>query len=229
MNNTLTKQSKVLWKENKSFLIFISLIFISKSALGDWNTVPSASMKPNIIEGDRIFINKLAYDLKLPFTQISLIHFADPKRNEVIIFESKVAGKRLVKRVIGLPGDKVALTHNQIIINGIPAKYTELTKHVNTRAKSAQNYIDAQESFADHARHIRLLKKITGVSTSFNEITVPEGHYLVMGDNRNISADSRIICFVPREEIIGNSNTIVMSLNDGNYFMPRSDRWLKKI
>jgi signal peptidase I len=81
-------------KENKSILVFITLMMVFRSAVADWNDVPTGSMKPTIVEGDRIFINKLAYDLRMPFSQTSLIKLNNPKRNDIVIFESKVADKR---------------------------------------------------------------------------------------------------------------------------------------
>lgn len=232
MYSILIKPVKSIWQQNSTFLIFILLIFASKSALGDWNTVPSASMKPNIIEGDRIFVNKLAYDLHIPFTQISIARFDNPKRNDIIIFESKVADKRLVKRVVGLPGDQVSLENNRLMINGESAIYSSPSTIDNSEKlilTDKTRYIDLNEAISGKTHSIRLLENVGGVPSTFNTISVPKDHYLVMGDNRNISADSRIIGFVPRKEIIGNTTTVVMSLNYDNYFFPRSSRWLKEI
>src|SRR5213078_4867672 len=112
------------WREYRGFAVFIVLMIIFRSALADWNVVPTGSMKPTILEGDRILVNKLAYDFKIPLTQISIYKFADPKRGDIVIFDSKVADTRLVKRVIGLPGDTVEMRDNRLTINGIEARYT---------------------------------------------------------------------------------------------------------
>ena len=104
-----------LWKENKSLLVFISLMLVFRSAVADWNDVPTGSMKPTIVEGDRIFINKMAYDIRVPFTHISLVKLAEPQPNDIIIFDSEVANKKLVKRVVGTPGDVISMTDNIII------------------------------------------------------------------------------------------------------------------
>ena len=85
----------LLWKENKTFVIFITLMLVFRSALADWNTVPTGSMKPTILEGDRIAVNKMAYDLRVPFTTISLIKLADPERGDIVVFDSKASDKRL--------------------------------------------------------------------------------------------------------------------------------------
>ncbi len=98
MKNVLVK----LWHEYRSLALFVILMIIFRSALADWNTVPTGSMKPTIVEGDRILVNKLAYDLRIPLTHISIYRFDNPKRGEIIVFDSEAADTRLVKRVIGL-------------------------------------------------------------------------------------------------------------------------------
>jgi signal peptidase I len=104
-------------------------MLVFRSAVADWNDVPTGSMKPTIVEGDRILINKMAYDLRLPFSQYSLITLAEPLRNDIVIFESDVADKRLVKRIIGIRGDTVALHNNQLVINQKSAQYTLIAKN----------------------------------------------------------------------------------------------------
>src|SRR5450759_5965790 len=103
----------MLWRENRGLMLFVVLMIFFRSALADWNTVPSGSMKPTILEGDRILVNKLAYDLRIPLTHISIYKFADPKRGDIVVFDSKAADARLVKRVIGVPGDLVEMRDNR--------------------------------------------------------------------------------------------------------------------
>ncbi|MCJ8303996.1 signal peptidase I, partial [Shewanella sp.] len=93
-----------LLKQNRSFLLFMILMLVFRSAVADWNSVPTGSMKPTILEGDRLLVNKMAYDIRVPFTHLSLVRIADPARGEIIIFDSVKADKKLVKRVIGVPG-----------------------------------------------------------------------------------------------------------------------------
>ncbi|HEX5793029.1 MAG TPA: signal peptidase I, partial [Rheinheimera sp.] len=107
-----------LWRDNRGVIVFLSLMFVFRSAVADWNDVPSGSMQPTIQIGDRILVNKMAYDVRLPFTTTSLIKRADPQRGDIVIFMSEAADNRLVKRVIGLPGDVVAMQHNVLSING---------------------------------------------------------------------------------------------------------------
>src|SRR5215218_3401800 len=111
--------------------VFVVLIVLSfRSSIADWNDVPTGSMKPSIIEGDRIFVNKLAYDLKVPFTTWHLAQWDDPQRGDVVVFYSPQDGVRLVKRVIGVPGDEITLRNNRLYVNGQPATYQPLDPEV---------------------------------------------------------------------------------------------------
>ena len=205
-----------LWKENKAFILFIALMFVFRSAVADWNDVPTGSMKPTILEGDRILVNKLAYDVRVPFTHISLVKLADPVRGDIIIFDSKVSEKRLVKRVIGVPGDIVSLKDNNLTINGKALAYTDVTSTVSM--------IDRQENLLGLEHLIRVDKQGSRLS-SFKSVKVPAGYYLALGDNRDNSADSRVIGFVPRHEIVGRSKRVVLSLDYENFYLPRKERF----
>jgi signal peptidase I len=205
-----------VWKNNKSILVFLSLMLVFRSAVADWSDVPTGSMKPTIVEGDRIFVNKMAYDIRLPFSHISLVKLADPKHNDVIIFDSKVSNKRLVKRVIGEPGDVVSMSSNRLTINGEPLKYTTV--------KQAEKYSHQIESLGNVAHQVTITSPNSRLA-SFSEVTVPQGYYLVLGDNRDNSADSRVIGFVPRDEIVGRSTHVVLSVDYDNYLVPRHERF----
>jgi signal peptidase I len=191
-----------------------------RSTVADWNTVPTGSMKPTILEGDRILVNKMAYDLHLPFTHVSLLKRGDPVRGDIVIFDSEVADKRLVKRVIGLPGDVVAMRDNHLWINGIKLGYSDGPTTIGTN--------DKIENLLGVEYRVRWMGGNTMLS-SFAAVRVPPDHYLVLGDNRNNSADSRVIGFVPRSEIIGRSRHLVLSLDYENYYLPRSDRILQPL
>src|SRR5271155_1268802 len=102
---------KNAWREAKSLLFTIIILMAVRSAIADWNDVPTGSMNPTIVQGDRVFVNKLAYDLKVPFTTWHLAQWSNPKRGDIVVFFSPVDGTRLVKRVIGLPGDQVELAN----------------------------------------------------------------------------------------------------------------------
>src|SRR6185503_7574342 len=105
----------------------VIVVVTFRSAVADWNDVPSQSMEPTILVGDRIFVNKLAYDLKVPFTTWHLAEWSNPERGDVVIFFAPPAGKRMVKRVVGIPGDIVELRNNQLLITGSPVSYQPLS------------------------------------------------------------------------------------------------------
>jgi signal peptidase I len=220
----MKKHLSKLWKENKSLFVFIGLMLVFRSAVADWSDVPTGSMKPTIVEGDRIFINKMAYDIRLPFTHVSLIKLAEPQTNDIIIFDSVVSDKRLVKRVIGVPGDNVAMKDNKLLINGLAISYQQ----TSTEKPHINSHYDNIESINGQSHNIRT-NNIASSLANFNEVTVPAGQFLVLGDNRDNSADSRVIGFVPRNEIVGRSSKVVFSLNYDNYYLPRSDRFLHSL
>ena len=209
------------FKENRGFFLFLGLMVIFRSAIADWNDVPTGSMQPTIEIGDRIYVDKLAYDVRVPFTQTSLHKFADPQQGDIIIFESAVSENRLVKRVIGTPGDKVAMVNNRVILNGEPLNYSAITT-------DNQGNVEMWEEINGKSHKVRINQN-GAYLPGFREVTVPENSYLVLGDNRDNSADSRAIGFVPRHEIIGKSDSVVLSLNYDNYFLPRSERFFKPL
>src|SRR5881296_2233777 len=128
----LRTKMKHWWrKEIRPLLILALIVFSIRSSLADWNDVPTGSMKPTILEGDRVFINKLAYDLKVPFTTWHIAEWSNPQRGDIVVFFSPKDGTRLVKRVIGLPGDTIELRNGQLFINDQPVDYTTLEPAVS--------------------------------------------------------------------------------------------------
>lgn len=114
----------VFWRDTAKPLLTLILITCAlRSSLADWNQVPTGSMKPTILEGDRIWVNKLAYDLKVPFTTWRLAQWDNPKRGDIVVCFSPADEKRLVKRVIGLPGDTIEMRSNQLIVNSFDSRY----------------------------------------------------------------------------------------------------------
>jgi signal peptidase I len=219
MNRWLRK----IWKENKSLVVFISLMLVFRSAVADWNDVPTGSMKPTIVEGDRILVDKMAYDLRLPFTHISLLKIADPQAGDIIIFDSEVADKKLVKRVVGIPGDIISMSDNVLSINGHPLPYKEAKEN-----KVPSGYQEHIEQLNGIAHFVRFNNNGSQLS-NFDAVTVPKGYYLALGDNRDNSADSRVIGFVPRKEIVGRSKNVVLSLDYDDYFLPRAERFFHSL
>jgi signal peptidase I len=198
-----------------------------RSAIADWNDVPTGSMRPTILEGDRIFVNKLAYDLKVPFTTWHIAKWADPHRNDVVIFYSPEDGTRLVKRVIGEPGDLIEMRGEKLIINGVEADYGQLDSRVTAAIspEGLQGNQFAWETFGNADRHPVMATPGVPAMRSFGPVRVPAGQYLVLGDNRDNSKDSRFIGFVPRGKIVGKAVGVAISVDPEHHYLPRWGRW----
>jgi len=197
-----------------------------RSSLADWNDVPTGSMKPTVLEGDRVWVNKLAYDLKVPFTTWRLAQWQDPQRGDIVVFFSPADEKRLVKRVVGLPGDTVAMRNNRLFINGDPVAYEPLDRTViDEIALSEQpSHQFAHEQLAEHLHPVMVTPQKPALR-SFEPVPVPPGHYFLMGDNRDDSFDSRYFGFVERKRIIGRATAVVMSLDRNHHYLPRWHRF----
>ncbi len=251
---------KKIWsliKDNKGFVLFIFFLIIFRGAVADWHPVPTGSMKPTILEGDVIWENKMAYDLQVPFTDISLMKTGEPERGDIIVFTSEVADKRLIKRLIGLPGDTIHLKKNHLIINGNVVDYKKAAeiyvdageKKVNifsgsdgeivpSRMSDQEPGLYVEESYTDLKPHALNLKDMNsnyppafrGPSCQdLTELVVPEDHYFFLGDNRDNSLDSRCYGYVPRSELRGHATHILLSLNKNDSYKPRFERFFEKL
>jgi signal peptidase I len=224
----MNKNRKLLqyWKEWRWFLCCILVVSCLRSSLADWNFVPSGSMKPTILEGDEVWVDKLAYDLKVPFTTLRLSEWKDPSRGDIIVFFKPGDGMRLVKRVIGLPGDTISMEQNRLLVNGQPLSYKELEKE-GVQGVSSENAFLNENLIAKN--HPILLTPSRPSLDSFLEVRVPDGEYFVMGDNRDNSADSRFFGFVPRNRIIGKATNVVLSVDKNHHWTPRWNRFLTEL
>jgi signal peptidase I len=223
MNVGLTK----LWLDWRGFVLFIAVMLVFRSAIADWNQVPSGSMYPSIFVGDRIVVDKLAYDLRVPFTLQRIAHWHDPQRGDVVTFPSPEDEKLLVKRIVAVPGDTVALDQNELVINDQRAHYEPLTPQQipGLPVQDAHRYRFLRESLLGNERLVMLLKSSHSDRNSFPAVRVPPGHYFVMGDNRDNSRDSRSIDFVSRTRILGRASTVAFSLDYDRYYAPRMERF----
>ncbi len=227
MKNSLKTNIKIFWK-GWGYSIFVALIIATsfKSAIADWNIVPTGSMKPTILEGDRIFVNKLAYDLKIPYTTLHIAEWGDPLRGDIVVFYSPADGKRLVKRVVGIPGDSIAMRNNQLIINGEKIKYEPIndSKMNHLSLSMDTNQYGFIENL-NHTRHPIMITPQRPSLRSFGPATIPEGKFFMMGDNRDNSADSRYFGFVDRNRVVGQATSIIISLDINDKHQPRWERF----
>jgi signal peptidase I len=214
-------KKKVL-REIRIFVLMILIVSSLRSALADWNDVPTGSMKPTIQEGDRVVVNKLAYDLKVPFTTINIVKWDDPERGDIVVLFSPVDGTRLVKRVVAIPGDKVEMRDNQLFVNGRIAKQSPIAED---SSDGSAVYVNDEDLYG-HNHKVMLTPEIPAVR-SFGPVTVPDGNYFVLGDNRDNSNDSRFIGFIERRRIVGKAVAVAFSLDRSRYFVPRMDRFFE--
>jgi signal peptidase I len=214
------------WHQNIRPLVILALVMFSvRSSLADWNVVPSGSMQPTILVGDRVLVNKLAYDLKVPFTTWHIAQWNNPQRGDIVVFFSPKDGTRLIKRVIGLPGDTVELKNDRLFINGQPVDYTTLEPQIPGQLSGTERTqgIFATEQLPMHAHAVMAINGVPAMRT-FGPVQVPDGHYFMMGDNRDNSFDSRYFGTVDRGQIVGRATSVVLSLDKGNYWLPRWSR-----
>ncbi len=217
-----------LWRENKGLVVFLLLMTVFRSAIADWNVVPSGSMLPTIRPGDRIVVDKIAYDLRIPLTHISIAHLNDPQRGDIVTIDSSAAHELLVKRVIGVPGDSVALRDNGLYLDGARAVYQPVgVNKLSEDAKSPGEYLG--ERFDGVMHTVRLSIDAPSPRSSFGPVAVPNGEYFMLGDNRDDSADSRYFGFFPRREIMGRVRRVAFSLDPARFDSPRFERWGKRV
>ncbi|WP_082517118.1 signal peptidase I [Acidovorax sp. Leaf78] len=212
-------------KSNRGFIVLLLCFGIFRTAVADWNPIPSGSMRPTLLEGDVVFVNRLAYDLKVPLTDVVVARLGDPARGDVVTFSSPLDGARLIKRIAALPGDTVEMRDEVLYLNGQAARYDApeaVTEHLAELGAevSATRWT---EHLDGHERRVQWLQGVTAHS-SFGPVTVPAGQYLVLGDNRDNSADSRYIGFVPRHLLIGQARRVLVSADILENWAPRIGR-----
>ena len=160
-------------KDLAGIVALVAGVLSARSSLADHYTVPTGSMVPNIHIGDRVLVNKAAYGIRIPLTHSYLVRYDKPARDQIVVFPSPVDGRTLIKRVVGVPGDLIQVTNGRIVLNGAPLK---------------QPYP---------------LGLTDGGGPDFGPKKIPEGQYLMMGDNRGNSLDGRVFGLVPERTILG--------------------------
>jgi len=218
----MKKYCATFWKENKRFMLLLLTIVFFKSAIADLNSISGRSMQPTLLDGDKVWVNKLAYDIRIPFTDIFLASRADPVRGDIIIIDSEAADKRLVKRIVGIPGDTIYMRNNTLVINGQPADYEIVSNDNNSMIIREQLFNNSHQAMLTDTLNSR-------TSRSFGPEIVPVDQFFVLGDNRDNSADSRVYSFIPRDQIIGRSSSVVFSLDSERNYLPRADRFLTEL
>lgn len=199
------KLSDPVWVEySRSFFPVLALVLVLRSFLYEPFQIPSGSMLPTLKIGDFILVNKFTYGLRLPVIGTKVLSLNDPQRGDVLVF--KFPGDEninYIKRVIGVPGDRIGYVKKQLYINGEPALQTLIASL--PPAKPELQLLSEQLGEVNH----QLFRNYRPAAPG-REWLVPEGHYFVMGDNRDNSNDSRYWGFVPDELVVGKAQVVWM-------------------
>jgi signal peptidase I len=211
-----------------SFFPVILVVFVLRSFLFEPFRIPSGSMIPTLQIGDLILVNKYQYGIRLPVIHRKVVDIGSPQRGDVMVFRfPHNPSQDYIKRVVGLPGDRVEYADRRLSINGQPVPVSPLPRYLEE--DRVQYYAQLLEKLGD-VEHRVILSEGPGVppmrafvhthpqacqySAAGVACTVPAGHYFVMGDNRDNSEDSRFWGFVPDENIVGRAFFVWMNFGD---------------
>lgn len=199
----------------KSFFPIIFIVLILRSFLVEPFRIPSGSMMPTLLVGDFILVNKYTYGIRLPVLNKKIVDMGEPERGDVMVFRFPEDPRiDYIKRVVAVPGDKVAYYNKTVYVNGKEWKQTEVGKYIGVgggeRMTGADHKIETMTNGDTHEILINPFKP-----GPQGEFVVPEGHYFMMGDNRDNSYDSRFWGPVPEENIVGKAFFIWMNWDGG--------------
>ncbi|MCF6765215.1 signal peptidase I [Thiotrichales bacterium 19S3-7] len=201
------------------FMVFL-IVFLLRAFVIENFRIPTGSMYPTLKTNAFVLVNKFSYGIRSPFTNKTWIETGEPKRGDVVVFHYPVnPNVDFIKRVIGVPGDKISYQNRRLTINGkeIPETLLErLIEPINSLTQKSNKY---QEDLLG-VKHDILTMPFKS-SLSFKDLVVPKGMYFMMGDNRDNSEDSRYWGFVPEKDLVGKAFFVWLSFDDSSY----SIRW----
>lgn len=224
MDKDSVREPVIVEYAHSLFPVFL-IVLILRSFIAEPYQIPSGSMKPTLLIGDFIIVNKFSYGVRLPVLENKVFSTGEPQRGDVMVFRyPKDNETNYIKRVIGIPGDHVRYSNKTLYINGkaMPQKLVAAAPGECER-RVDPNAIEKTEDLDGVIHHIY----ICGEGSPFTyERTVPKGNYLVFGDNRDNSNDSRYWDFVPEENLVGKATMIWFSSNpDNDWFSGDRVRW----
>lgn len=194
----------------RSFLPILLFVFSVRSFAYEPFRIPSGSLKPTLLVGDFILVNKFYYGIRLPIIHKKILTINEPKRGDIVVFrEPPTESRDLIKRVIGIPGDRVSYKDKVLYING-----KEISQAFEKYGTDHDENLKPWEVVQKHENLYGIEHSIYQIPGRVNDdfdVVVPQGKYFMMGDNRDDSADSRVWGFLPEENIIGKATRIWMS------------------
>ena len=220
----------------KSFGIALGLVLLIRWAMLEAYVIPSPSMVPSLLVNDHIFVNKIVYGLRVPFTKKWLYRRRSPERGEVVVFRwPENESVYFVKRVVGVPGDRIHYEQGRLTVNGQVVEAFPPDDPREMENLSDSDLVGGKESYLhfserlDQRRFSVLLKKV-GIHPGAGPLTVPEGQFFVMGDNRDHSNDSRYWGVVPLDNLLGRASFVWLSCREqlpgiGVLCHPATIRW----
>ena len=209
---TASKEPMVV-EYSKSFFPVLALVFVLRSFVAEPFQIPSESMLPTLEVGDFILVNKFHYGIRLPVIRTKVADNNTPERGDVMVFFPPNEDRYFIKRVIGLPGDRITYRNHQLFVNDKPVS-TDLVKrtapalHEKCSELESLVYVET-EQLNDKTFTTRKCRSFVDLSPT-GTWNVPKGHYFMMGDNRDNSSDSRVWGYVPEERIVGKAVAIWM-------------------
>jgi signal peptidase I len=211
-------QEPLLVNYARSFFPVILIVLLVRSFLFEPFRIPSASMMPNLVDGDFIFVTKYSYGLRLPFFNTKVLSTGEPHRGDVVVFRlPRDPSVHYIKRLIGLPGDHILVRDNRLRINGSLIPLAPDGRYPDGYGFTGSALGVERFGQAEHE-----VMFAAGRSSTDFETIVPVGHYFFMGDNRNDSQDSRFpqVGFVPEGNLVGRASRIWM-----NWDFPSFPHW----
>jgi signal peptidase I len=218
------------WVEySGSFFPVIALVFFLRSFLFEPFKIPSSSMVPTLLVGDLILVNKYTYGIRLPVLNKKVVEINNPQRGDVMVFKYPMdMTQDYIKRVVGVPGDKITYENKRLTVNGKPVEYTALDDYLDDEhlvynkqyqenlTGVAHKILNNEQAATLNLGDVKAFPHNENCTYKYEGFTcvVPEGNYFMMGDNRDNSADSRYWGFVPDKNIVGKAIVVWMNLSN---------------